>query len=606
MLNLKKFKSRLVITLVIAFYSMTIQANQLSQHPSPYLALHAEDPVDWHVWSAETLAKAKKENKPIYLSIGYFSCHWCHVMQRESYSNKAVGRQVNKSFIAVKVDRELRPQLDRRMIAFVERLNGTAGWPLNVFLTPDGYPMTGFTYLPRKNFVSVLNQLEQQWRERGKEIADYAKQYFLSTEQSEDETTRVQLPAENFYMVANGFTSQAMRLGDELQGGFGESNKFPSSPQLSALISQIEMNQEIDPDVTKFVQLTLNSMASKNLMDHINGGFFRYTTDPDWQTPHFEKMLYDNSQLAVIYLHADRLWPNKGYKEIALRTVDFMLQAMADPVGGFYSSLSAVDIDDVEGGRYFWTQDELRELLTDEEFQFLQQNWSLPAAGTERSKEEFLAQPLKGLGAAVSKKQVNQQILNKLAGAKKPKMPIDTKKLANLNALVLNALIAAAEVDKKYMDVMTQQYHYLRDNLINGDEVVRFAGNQLLSETTLEDYAFVSFALMQYSKFTKDRQAMKISESLASKAFELYFKNDRWFTDIHQLIPGEKGFWLVQDSVLTSALTRLLDAVLQMPTIDQKIKNNAKQQLLVLTRDVMEVPYHYGSFVVLRQQQSIN
>ena len=576
----------------------------LKDHPSPYLSMHSGDPVDWQLWGKEVLDRAKAENKMIYVSIGYFSCHWCHVMQRESYKDPVVGEFLNKNFIAVKVDRELRPELDRRLIRFVEEVRGQAGWPLNVFVSPDGYPVTGFTYLPRNNFLGVLRQLNEQWIERHEEIRSIAKQYFEQTESSETRSTLVTIDDKNSSKVANIFVGQAMTIADELQGGFGKSMKFPSYPQLNALMKEIKLNEKIDSDVIDFVRLTLDSMASYHLMDHINNGFFRYSTDPDWQTPHYEKMLYDNAQLASLYLDAEVMWPGNGYADVGLKTIDFMIEYLADDAGGFNASLSAVDEDNIEGGGYFWTQKELAEILSPPEFKHLQTIWAL----NKESTEEFQSNPLLGLGAESEHQKINRQILNKLRKIKKPMMPVDNKRLASWNALVLKALVKAQDFDAedKFKKQMTDQFNYIKNNFIDGNKVIRFAGQHKSAETTLEDYAQLAHALQLYaektSNDTSNKQAHELVAVLVNEAFSRFYRVDRWIRDTESLIPGDQGDLVIQDAVLESPSSLLLETVLMMQKPNPIILQKAKKLVSRLTRDVLDTPYHYGSGIILSKQ----
>lgn len=601
---MKSLFKRFLLTLIgvnLFVFMPFANSADLKGHPSPYLQLHTNDPVHWQVWGKDVLAQAKSQNKLVYLSIGYFSCHWCHVMQQESYSDTAVGEFLNKHFIPVKVDRELRPELDRRMIRFVEAVRGQAGWPLNVFITADGYPVTGFTYLPRDNFLAVLKNLNEKWQQGQEEISKQAKAYFQQTESSESRSTLMTLPDEHYGKVVNAFVSQVMLIADELQGGFGESNKFPSYPQLNALLKIIRENPRIDPEVIKFVRLTLDTMASRHLMDHVNGGFFRYVTDPDWQTPHFEKMLYDNAQLASLYFDAASIWPGQGYADIGLRTVDFMHNFLADVSGGYNASLSAVDSNNVEGGAYYWTLKELKQLLNQSEFEYLSDAWDLDA----EKNQPLQANPLTGLGGSSSNSRISNQILQKLQRVNKPAMPVDNKRLASWNALVLKALIKAESYSKesKLARKQTQAlYQFIRQNFIHQKKVVRFAGQSESAETTLADYAHLAHAVQSYALARKDTAAAELANSLVKQAFALYYRNGRWIQDTESLIPGDEGDWLLQDAVLESPLSLLLESVFLLQNPDAGVKKEAKKLLYRLTQDVLDVPFYYGSTIMLRKQ----
>jgi hypothetical protein len=525
-------------------------------------------------------------------------------MQKESYKDSDVGALLNKNFIAVKVDRELRPELDRRLIRFVEEVRGQAGWPLNVFVTPDGYPVTGFTYLPRDNFYQVLGQLNEQWLDRHEEIRTIAKQYFEQTESSETRSTLVTLKEGSKDKVSDIFVSQAMTIADELQGGFGKSMKFPSYPQINTLFKMIQANPDIDSDVSDFVQLTLDSMASYHLMDHINNGFFRYSTDPDWQTPHFEKMLYDNAQLASLYLDAESLWPGKGYADIGLKTIDFMIKYLGDKSGGFNASLSAVDEHNIEGAGYLWSKKELQGILSETEFTHLQAIWNLDQV----SVEEFQPNPLLGVGSSKDNEKLNKKILKKLKKVKKSLMPVDNKRLASWNALALTALVKAQDydLDNKLQNRMHQQFDYIKNNFINGSLVIRFAGQSQSAETTLEDYAQLAHAIQLYAAKTSNKKAEEMVSALVNEAFSRFYRVDRWIRDTESLIPGDLGDLIIQDAVLQSPSSLLLETVFMMKNPNPIILQKANQLVSRLTRDVLNMPYYYGSSILLSKLHKID
>ena len=568
-------------------------ANRLAGHPSPYLALHGDDPVDWRDWRAEVFETARENNRLVLVSIGYYSCHWCHVMQRESYRDAEIAKRLNDSFIAVKVDRELDPDLDQRLIAFVERVRGSAGWPLNVFLTPDGYPVTGFTYLPRDRFLYVLEQLDAEWRERHAELGRAAK-IFFEREMAGDAggaRTESDLPAAR---LLDAFVAQSMLAADELQGGFGNSSKFPNAPQLAALLEIVAANPQLDPDVADFMRLTLDTMASRHLVDHVDGGFFRYTTDPDWQTPHFEKMLYDNAQLASLYLRAHRLWPERGYAGVALRTLDFVEARLGHPDGGYMSSLSAVDADDVEGGAYWWTRAQLEASLGDDDTRYLEALWQI-----EPTRSQFLPRPLTGPGASGDRER-NRRILERMRGHPRATMPADDKRLAGWNALLLDALVLAAPLDERQAQRARALYRQMREHFLRGDEVVRFvhAGGSIAGQ--FEDYALIAHAFDGYGRAFDDDDARRLASRLVGKAHALFLHDGRWRHKRETLIPVAPGDWISTDRVLPSPMSRWLEVALAAPGVDTGIRAEARRMLARSTRDLLDAPYFYGSFIVLR------
>jgi len=579
--------------------TVLVAANSLAHHPSPYLAMHADDPVDWQVWDEAVLEQAQDQNKLIYISVGYFSCHWCHVMQRESYSDGGIAELLNQGFVPVKVDRELRPELDRRLINFVAETRGTAGWPLNVFLTPDGYPVLGFTYMPKADFSNVLIQLQQEWRKRGDEIILAAKGFYLELQERDtgiEDSAMQNWPIDT---LVRNFVGQAMSVADELQGGFGKVTKFPQFPQLFSLMNLIDAKQENYHQVEEFVHLTLRAMAEANLIDHINGGFFRYTTDPDWQTPHYEKMLYDNAQMVLLYLRAEKLWPNRGYRQIAEDTLQFLQSQMQHSLGGYVSSLSAVDVNNAEGGAYLWNRQLLAQILSAEDFNYLADIWQLDQINS--SELEFLAKPLIGSGSSGEAKR-NSIIRQRLQAVDKPEMPIDDKRLASWNALMLQALVSAASLDDRYREPASGLYEVIRNEFIEGDNLVRFAGNAALAETTFEDYAYVSLAFYQYGKAFQDMLAIRLANNLAKLAYQQYFVQDRWQLTNNSLMPGEPGLWVIQDKVSSSALSAWLEVVMQSPGLDPVIRQKGGEILHRVSQSMVDTPYYYGSIILVRQQ----
>jgi len=390
-----------------------------------------------------------------------------------------------------------------------------------------------------------------------------------------------------------------MSVADELQGGFGETSKFPQLPQLLSLMNLIDPGRESSDQAEKFIHLTLRSMAEANLIDHINGGFFRYTIDPDWQTPHYEKMLYDNAQMVLLYLRAENLWPNRGYRQIAEDTLQFIQSKLLHPGGGYVSSLSAVDVNSQEGGGYLWTRQQLAQTLSGEDFKYLGVIWQLDQVSS--SATEFLARPLIGPGSR-GEAMRNNKIRQQLQAVEKPAMPIDDKRLASWNALMLQALVAAASFDEHYLAPASRQFDFMSGTFFENGNLVRFAGNGMLAETTFEDYAFVSLAFLQYGQAFKDPEAIRRAHDLATRAYQRYFENDRWHLNNRSLIPGDPGLWIIQDTALSSALTAWLSVVMSSSSINPKMRLKGNQILHRVSQSMVDTPYYYGSFILLRQQ----
>jgi uncharacterized protein YyaL (SSP411 family) len=357
----------------------------LANDPSPYLRLHTQDPVHWRHWDEAAIEDARKTGKLLFVSIGYFSCHWCHVMQRESFASERIAKVLNAEFIPVKVDRELEPALDDYLNTFVQATRGYSGWPLNVFLTPDGHPLVGTVYMPPEQFHLLLAKITSAWKETRPELEKGAAEAAAYLQSASGESADITLDRPHADRVLAEFVRQARSAADERDGGFGTESKFPSVPQLRALLVAEAATR--DPQLAAFLKLTLDRMAERGLRDHLGGGFFRYATDPEWLKPHFEKMLYDNALLADLYLRAAETLGDPALADVAYDTLDFML-AELERDGAFDASLSSVDDKDVEGGYYLWDRETLERVLDADELRVAARAWRLE--GTPPFEHGFL------------------------------------------------------------------------------------------------------------------------------------------------------------------------------------------------------------------------
>ncbi|MFV1993764.1 MAG: thioredoxin domain-containing protein, partial [Acidiferrobacterales bacterium] len=466
----------LLISLQAGAANKPLLVNQLKNHTSPYLALHGEDPVAWQDWSENAVTLARKQNKLLYLSIGYFSCHWCHVMQQESYRNPKIAAFLNKHFIPVKIDRELEPALDARMIEFVEQTRGMGGWPLNVFITPDGYPLYAVLYEPPGNFQEILKKLNDLWVKDPEELKNLALDHVQTAKgpgAPRIEKDKVKTYLDRLVMGVRGYA-------DSLNGGFGEQSKFPSVPQLTFLVDYVK--QTDDARLKEILVLTLDQMATLGLRDHLAGGFFRYTVDPGWTTPHFEKMLYDNAQLASIYLQASQLLKRPDYQLVAVDTLDFLLAGMRDKQGAFIASLSAVDDKGIEGGNYLWSKDQLKKILSAKEYQVFLLAWSIrDAPPFDQGYLPITGSPIREIAKTTGLKLDDVEKLLQRAKVKlleqrnKRNLPRDTKLLAGWNGLALKALSETAKVTEsvKFKNAAQEVRDYIINNLWDGDSLKR-------------------------------------------------------------------------------------------------------------------------------------
>ncbi len=340
--------------------------NRLLFEASPYLLQHASNPVDWYPWGEEALRRARAEDKPIFLSIGYAACHWCHVMEHESFEDPAVAAVMNEHFVNIKVDREERPDLDQIYMAAVVAMTGHGGWPMSVFLTPEGVPFYGGTYFPPVSrhgmpaFVDLLRALADAWRNRRDEITRSGTGLINHIQQQSAQAAVASLSAG----ALDAAYQTLERQFDLAHGGWGGAPKFPQPMTLEFLLRTHLRTAE--RSALAMVESTLVNMAHGGIYDHLGGGFHRYATDAIWLVPHFEKMLYDNAQLARVSVHAWQVTRNPLFRRVAEETLDYILREMTDASGGFYSSQDA-DSEGVEGRFFVWTAEEIHEVLGDEE-----------------------------------------------------------------------------------------------------------------------------------------------------------------------------------------------------------------------------------------------
>ncbi len=565
--------------LLLIFFALSTSAslptsgppvNQLRNHPSPYLALHGNDPVAWQDWSEKVVHRAKQENRLIFISSGYFSCHWCHVMQRESFVDAIVAEQLGNLAIAVKIDRELQPALDAWLIDFTERTAGQAGWPLNVFLTPDGYPLVGMTYLPKENFLNVIAQLQQRWDEEESELREIAFNAFKVI-RPERQTYSARLPQIGMDKpLMKAQIQQALSQADIIAGGFGDQNKFPMSP---LLLSLLESQQRLPNEaLAEFLTLTLDQMADLGLHDHIGGGFYRYTIDPAWDIPHFEKMLYDNAMLTKAYLLAASILNRPHYRDIAYGTLDFLIREMRAANGGFYASLSAIDDQGVEGGYYLWQVSELETLLTEDEFTVAKLAWGARGAPYLEAGHH-LKQVTDPAEVATSIRRQPAEVKKLLASARqklfearqKRTLPIDDKVLAAWNGLMLESLSMAARESSRYRPHAERLYQLLARQLWDGTRLQRFMYNgKPAGQVSLEDYAYVSAGIAAWAETTGDDTARETANRIALAALKRFHNQHGWQLSEKLIIPYDAREMILAEGTMPSPSATLLQTLVRI------------------------------------------
>ena len=499
--------------------------NQLANHASPYLAMHGTDPVHWQDWGDQVLVAARREDKLMFISSGYFACHWCHVMQQESYRNPEIAQLLNKHFIPVKLDRELHPALDAHLIDFVQQTQGRAGWPLNVFVTPEGFPLVGLAYAPSDRFIDILRHLVTLWDEKREPNRALAQRAMAAIRNND---APVEVPADMApTALRRAFVARALAIADDMTGGFGDQNRFPMAPQLLALMEMQSL--AANSDLADFLKLTLDQMASQGLRDHLGGGFFRYTVDPNWQVPHYEKMLYTQALLAQVYLAAAAVFEHSPYAAVAEDTLDFVLRHLAAAGGGYIASLSAVDGAGKEGGAYLWSDDQLGAVLNADELSLARPYWSMQGnAPTEggylprRVTDSVALAKASGIEVSALASET-ARLRDKLINERlKRDLPRDEKVIVGWNGLLLAVLAEAGEqLDAEpYRRAAGELGEFLMRRYWNGERLLRARGEQgAIGTPALEDYAYLSLGLDRLAGLQGNGRAATVRDELLGAAW---------------------------------------------------------------------------------------
>jgi len=574
-------------------------ANALTRSASPYLRLHARDPVHWEEWSPELTARAGAAGRLIFVSVGYFSCHWCHVMQRESFSDPGAAALLNAHFISVKVDRELDPALDAQLIRFVQATLGHAGWPLNVVLTPDGVPLFGFTYLPVVDFTRLLEQIASRWSADRDSLTSAARSVSDMLESAVRPVAAEPMDAAGVRALADAFTQQASETADGLAGGFGQTQKFPSAPQLALLLDS--QRREPVEALAEFLRLTFGAMASLGLRDQIGGGFFRYVTDPGWEVPHFEKMLYDNALLAELYFDAADVLDEPAFERIGMDTVAFMVRELESGDGGFFSSLSAVDAQGAEGGYYLFDADDLERVLNEEERRVVAVAWGfegtprlehgyLPVQAAESSAEVARATGMSVEDAAARLVSARKKLMSLRAGRV---LPRDEKRLAAWNGLALSALVRASmrPGGARFEPPARAVARLLTEKLWDGSMLVRArtgrpagsgAGEQAVTPATLQDYAYVARGVIAFASAHEDERHWAIARRIVEGAWERFRARDGWRLSDAPGLPFSGTEPAIADGPMPSPSAVLLDASMHVADRfdDEPLRARARAALL--------------------------
>ena len=506
--------------------------NHLIHETSPYLLQHAHNPVDWYPWGEEALKKSRKENKPIFLSIGYSSCHWCHVMEKESFENEEIASILNKNFISIKVDREERPDLDEIYMNAVQMLTGSGGWPMSVFLTPELKPFYGGTYFPpednygRTGFKNLTLSIAEAWKENKKEIISNSKQFF----------DRINQYSKNSKGLNDKLSKGILEKGvlnlssvyDPQYGGFGSAPKFPQSMAIEFLMRMYIQTK--DDKLLSMVSYTLDKMTSGGMYDQLGGGFHRYSTDREWLTPHFEKMLYDNAVLSDLYLKAFQLTGRPLYKRIAIEIFDYVLREMTDSSGGFHSSQDA-DTKGEEGKFYTWTYQEIIDALGKKDGDLFCEYYSVQKDTEQNILHKKTSQSPTGHKPDLMNKNTDEKIgtLRETLYTirlKRHKLGKDDKIITAWNALMISSFANAFGVleDSRYLDAAEKTARFILSKMYRDGNLLRIYRKGIAKQPAfLDDYAFFISSLIDLYETTFDINWLLEAEKLTEKMLEKFW-----------------------------------------------------------------------------------
>ncbi|MBN1303572.1 MAG: thioredoxin domain-containing protein [Anaerolineales bacterium] len=589
-------------------------SNKLSQTASPYLLQHANNPVDWYPWGPEALQRARQEEKPIFLSIGYAACHWCHVMAHESFEDPDTAALMNENFVNIKVDREERPDLDSIYMQATVAMTGQGGWPMSVFLTPGLHPFFAGTYFPPQprhglpSFRQVLTSLAEAWQHQRDEIQNIGLKLTEHLQQQSGAASQGQpFLAEMLPPAARALVDSY----DWAHGGWGMAPKFPQPMALEFLL-------QAQPAGTTLKAIThaLDAMSRGGLYDVIGGGFSRYSTDNHWLAPHFEKMLYDNAQLALVYLHAWQVTGKIRYRQIVEETLAFVTREMTHPEGGFFSSIDA-DSEGQEGKYYTWSQGELRELLK-EDHQLFEKAYGISAHGNWEGKiilqraldDVSLAAQFSLSPEIVSKKLAERRKGLFTAREKRPRPGTDEKILTSWNALMLRTFAEAARCldnipgkpeENPYLSIAIRNARFLLSELKPKGNLCRsWSNGRLTREVFLEDYAALVLALLELYQTDFEPLWFNAARQLAVEMIERFRDPAAGFFDA----PGDSEPLLVrpkdlQDNATPSGNALACEALFKLAALsgDSEYDSLAAEALAQVSQSAPRYPVAFSRWL---------
>jgi len=504
--------------------------NNLINETSPYLLQHAHNPVNWYAWGPEALEKAKRENKLLIISIGYSACHWCHVMEHECFEDEEVAKMMNDHFVAIKIDREERPDIDQIYMNAIHQMGQRGGWPLNMFALPDGKPFTGGTYFPKAQWLELLGKTSNAFSQDPGQVSEYAAELTRRIKGSELVQVNSQ-PAEFTVEMLEGYVETWSENFDNTEGGSDRAPKFPIPNNYQFLLRYGHLNK--DEQVLAHVKLTLDKIAFGGIYDQLGGGFARYSTDAVWKVPHFEKMLYDNAQLVSLYSEAYQLTKSPLYRKAVYETLAFVKRELTDETGAFYSALDA-DSEGEEGKFYVWGKEELKSALR-EDYEVFKDYYNVNSTGAWEGNYILLRK--KSDQAIAAKHNISiQELDNVIARSKETLMQIrdtrirpglDDKSLTSWNALMLNAYVDAYDVfgEAAFLEEALKNAEFLVSTQLREDGGLNhsYKNGRSTINGYLEDYAFVVEGFIALYQSTFDEKWLTHSRGLLDYSITHFF-----------------------------------------------------------------------------------
>jgi uncharacterized protein YyaL (SSP411 family) len=597
--------------------------NKLISESSPYLLQHAHNPVNWYPWGEEALQKAQTEDKPIIVSIGYSACHWCHVMERESFENEQIAQIMNNYFVCIKVDREERPDVDAIYMDAVQAMGVHGGWPLHAFLMPDTKPFYGGTYFPPKDWAQMLLNITEAYKKHKAELAESAEQFAESIAASEMQKFRLSGSESTFTVdeLRSMFSRIAAKF-DKTKGGTGKAPKFPMPSIYLYLLRYYHITQ--DAQAINHVKLTLNQMAFGGIYDQIGGGFARYSVDEHWFAPHFEKMLYDNGQLISLYAEAYNATKEELYKEVVYQTIHFVRRELTSPQGGFYSALDA-DSEGEEGKFYVWTYTGWQQALSEIDLlglpkEVFAEYYHIKASGNwehgnnilyRDTTEEAFAQA-KGIDSQLFKKAISLLQAHLLSVREERVRPgLDDKILCSWNGLMLKGLIDAYKVfgEQVFLDMALQNANFIKTYMRNGSQLYHSYKNGKATITAyLEDYAFVVNAYIALYEATFDEEWLNEARELTRYVVDnFYDKAEKmfFFTDVtaEKLIARKKEIF---DNVIPASNSAMAINLYKMGLLLDKpaYTEMAENMLAPVKKLIVSDPQYMSNWASLATYQA--